>query len=227
MRSETSLRCSTAEPRPRSDVAPVRSRICLGFLHVNKYLNRPLAALIVRALHRTRVTPNQVTFAAFFIGLAGASAFSRGTPALFAVGGILAELSSIVDCADGMLARARGQMSDYGAYLDLILDRVNEFFLIAGAVLGYYAYSGNVRMLVMGLVTLSLYLLQVAIYYLTETYAGKGIMGRSAENRGLLLFLIFLFGVVNRIDLGICVLFAETSVINLYFLYSFFRQARR
>lgn len=227
MRSETSLPDSTAEPGPRGAAAPGGSRIYAGFLHVNRYLNRPLASLIVRALLRTRVTPNQVTVAAFFIGLAGAFAFSRGTPALFAVGGILAELSSIVDCADGMLARARGQMSEYGAYLDLILDRVNEFFLIAGAVLGYYAYSGNVRMLVMGLVTLSLYLLQVAVFYLTETYAGKGIMGRSAENRGLLLFLIFLFGVVNRVDLGIYVLFGETSVMNLYFLYSFFRQTRR
>lgn len=51
-------------------------------------------------------------------------------------------------------------------------------------------------------------------------------MSRSAENRGLLLILVFLFGVVNRIDLGTYVLFAETSVMNLYFLYSFFRQAR-
>jgi phosphatidylglycerophosphate synthase len=227
MRSETSLPDSTAEPGPRGAAAPVGSKIYTGFLHVNRYLNRPPASLIVRALLRTRVTPNQVTVAAFFIGLAGAFAFSRGTPALFAVGGILAELSSIVDCADGMLARARGQMSEYGAYLDLILDRVNEFFLIAGAVLGYYAYSGSVRMLVLGLVTLSLYLLQVAIFYLTETYVGNGLVSRSAENRGLLLILIFLFGVVNRINLGIYVLFAETSVINLYFLYSFFRQARR
>lgn len=224
MRSETSLPDSTAEPRPRGAVAPAGSRIYLGFLQVNRYLNRPLASLIVRALQRTRLTPNQVTVAAFFIGLAGAFAFSRGTPALFVVGGILAELSSIVDCADGMLARARGQMSEYGAYLDLVLDRVNEFFLIAGAVLGYYAYSGNVRMLVLGLVTLSLYLLQVVVFYLTETYAGNGIIGRAAENRGLLLFLIFLFGVVNRIDLGIYVLLAVASVMNLYLLYSFFRR---
>ena len=224
MRSETSLPDSKAEPGPRGAAAPAGSRIYVGFLHVNRYLNRPLASLIVRALLRTRVTPNQVTFAAFFIGLAGAFAFSRGTPALFAVGAILAELSSIVDCADGMLARARGQMSEYGAYLDLVLDRVTEFFLIAGAVLGYYAYSGSVRMLVLGLVTLSLYLLQVAVFYLTETYAGNGIMSRTAENRALLLFLIFLFGVVNKIGLGTYVLFSVTSAMNLYLLYSFFRR---
>lgn len=227
MPSERSLPDSAAKTDHRGPVGSSGDKFVIPFLQVNRYLNRPLASLIVRAVFRTRVTPNQLTFVSFFIGLAGAFAFSRGTPEFFAVGGVLTQLSSIVDCADGMLARARNRMSEFGAYLDLVLDRVNEFFLIAGAVLGYYAYSGNVRWLVLGLVTLSLYLLQAAIFYLTETYAGNGIKGRAAENRGLLLFLIFLSGVVNRIDLGIAVLFTVSSVTNLYILYSFLRQTRR
>jgi phosphatidylglycerophosphate synthase len=194
------------------------------FLQVNRYLNRPLASLIVRAVLRTRITPNQLTFAAFFIGLGGAFAFSRGTPALFAVGAVLTQLSSIVDCADGMLARARDRMSEHGAYLDLILDRVNEFFMIAGAVLGTYAWTGSVRMLVLGLVTLGLYFLQITVFYLTETFAGRGIRCRSAESRGLLLFLFFVFGVVNRLDLGIYVLFTVSLAMTIYFLSSFLRK---
>ena len=227
MPSERSLPDSTAECDHRRSVGSSGDRFIIPLLQVNRYLNRPLASLIVRAVFRTRVTPNQLTFAAFFIGLGGAFAFSRGTPALFAVGAVLTQLSSVVDCADGMLARARNRMSEYGAYLDLILDRVNEFFLIAGAVLGTYARTGSVRMLVLGLVALGLYFLGVSVFYLSETYAGRGIRCRSAETRGLLLFLIFVFGVANRIDLGIYVLFTVSSVMTLYFLYSFLRQARR
>ncbi len=225
--SERSLPGSAAEGRPGSAAVPAGYWFAPVFLQVNRFINRPLASLLVSALVPTAITPNQVTFAAFFIGLGGAFAFSRGTPGLVVLGAALAQLSSVVDCADGMLARARGQMSDFGAYLDLILDRVNEFFLIAGAVLGYFAYSGSVRMLILGFLTLGLYFLQVAIFYLTETYAGRGIRSRSAESRGLLIFLIFAFGVANRIDLGTYVLFSVCSATNLYQLYAFLRPARR
>ena len=223
MPSERSLPDSAAEIDCRRFPGASGGKFVIHFLQVNRYLNRPLAALIVRAVFRTRVTPNQLTFVSFFIGLAGAFALSRGTPAFFAVGGVLAQLSSVVDCADGQLARARNRMSEFGAYLDLILDRINEFFLIAGVVFGAFAWSGSVRMLVLGLVALGLYFLEIAVYYLTEIYAGRGIKCRSAESRGLMLFLIFLFGVVNRLDLGLYVLFIVSSVMNLYFLYSFLR----
>lgn len=197
------------------------------FLQVNRFINRPLAALLVRVLARTAVTPNQVTLAAFFIGLGGAFAFSQGTPGSFALGAALAQLSSVVDCADGMLARSKGRMTDFGAYLDLVLDRVNEFFLMVGAVLGFFAYSGSVRMLILGLMTMGLYFLVITVFYLTETYAGRGIRSQGAEGRGLLLFLIFAFGVVNRIDLGTYVLFTVAAGMLLYHLYAFLRPARR
>ena len=223
MPSERSLPDSAAKVDYRRSAGSSGDKFIIPFLQVNRYLNRPLASLIVRAVFRTRVTPNQLTFVSFFIGLAGAFAFFRGTPMFFAVGGVLAQLSSVVDCADGQLARARNRMSEFGAYLDLILDRVNEFFLIAGVVFGHFAWSGSVRMLVLGLVALGLYFLEIAVFYLTETYANRGIRSRSAESRGLMLFLIFLFGVVNRLDLGIYVLFIVSLVMNLYFLYSFLR----
>jgi phosphatidylglycerophosphate synthase len=225
--SERSLPGSAAERRLGSPALPAGDRFAPVFLQVNRYINRPLASLLVGVLARTAITPNQVTLGAFFIGLGGAFAFSRGTPAFFVLGAALAQLSSVVDCADGMLARAKGQMSDFGAYLDLVLDRVNEFFLMAGAVLGFFVYSGSVRMLVLGLMTVGLYFLEVTVFYLTETHAGKSIRSQTAESRGLLIFLIFVFGAVNRIDLGTYVLFAVASIMLLYNLYAFLRPSRR
>lgn len=193
------------------------------FLQINKVLNRPVAAVLVRALFPTSVTPNQVTLASFFIGLAGAGCFALATPAAFFAGGLLAQLSSIVDCADGMLARARGTASDFGAFLDLLLDRVNEFFLIAGAVLGHFRQSGREIDLVLGIFALGLYFLLTTQFYLAKNLLGDNRRGEAAENRSWLMFLIALFAVVNRMDWGIVLLLLISLGGNIGLLIRFFR----
>ncbi len=226
MPDEKSFPESAAEFDYRKSVRKAEDKWAFRYFQVNKYLNRPLASLIVRAVYRTRVTPNQLTYLAFLLGLVGAYFFFKGTPSAFIVGGILAQVSSIVDCADGMLARARDQRSEFGAYLDLFFDRVNEFFLITGFVLGYYRQSGQVHLLILGLTALGLYFLQITIFYLTKNYLKDGKKGETAENRGWFLFLMFLFAVINRPDIGICVLLGATAAINIFLTYNFFRLRR-
>ena len=46
-------------------------------IKVERYLNRPLASLIVRLVYHSRVTPNGLTFFSFFLGLLGAFFLSR------------------------------------------------------------------------------------------------------------------------------------------------------
>jgi len=196
------------------------------FLQINKVLNRPAASLIVRALYKTKVTPNQVTIASFFIGLAGAGCFALARRDAFIVGGILAELSSIVDCADGMLARARGTMSDFGAHLDLLLDRINEYFLLAGVVLGQYRFSGREIDLILGSFGLGLYFLLTTQFYLAKNLLRDERRGEAAENRGWLMFLIALFAVLGRLDIGLIVLLIFTFGGNIGLLFRFFRFGR-
>jgi phosphatidylglycerophosphate synthase len=196
-------------------------------LRINRILNRPLAAILVRALYPTRVTPNQVTVAAFLIGLAGAGFFLRGRPWAFALGGLLAQASSIVDCADGMLARARGQESDFGAALDLLLDRINEYFLLAGMALGYHAYSGRGDLLVLGLLGTALYFLLTTLFYLMSNHGGRAGKGETAEDRGWLMLAIFLFGATNRIDLAIYVLPPLAVIALLVIIFDFIRTRGR
>jgi len=217
MPNATSSPVSVPEPDARKSPAKEEGRYSIRGLGINRALNRPLAGLLVRILYPTRVTPNQVTLATFALGLAGAFFFLRGRPWAFAVGGILAQLSSIVDCADGMLARARGQSSEFGAALDLLLDRINEFFLMAGGALGYYFYSGRGRLLVLGLLGTALYFLETTIFYLMNSVQGIPRKGETAEERGWLMFGIFFFGVTNRIDLATLVLppFAVVAVLVL------------
>jgi phosphatidylglycerophosphate synthase len=194
-------------------------------IRINKYLNRPLAALIVRAVFPTRVTPNQLTWGSFLVGLAGACFFASGGHAGFAAGGVLAQVSSIIDCADGMLARARNSCTEYGATLDLLLDRLNEFLLLVGLAAGLYRTSGSVVFAGLGLLATALYFLETSIFYIVQDGAGQAKKGETGEMRALLLFLMSVFGVANRMEIGVSVLALFALGANIYLVFRFLRPA--
>ena len=98
----------------------------------NRFVARPLAAVVVVPLERTRVTPNQVTLATLFV-FAGAMAILILVPgwrALLAAVVVL-ELAYVLDCVDGQLARVRGSSSPVGAHLDFLMDELKAFLLVA------------------------------------------------------------------------------------------------
>jgi phosphatidylglycerophosphate synthase len=226
MRNERYIPESAAEFDYAKAARKSEDKFVWKYLQINKYLNRPVASILVRAVFRTRITPNQLTYAAFVIGLAGSFFLFQGRRGALIAGGLLVELSSIVDCADGMLARARNQRSEFGAYLDLYLDRVNEYFLVLASVVGFYKATGRLNILLLGLAALGLYFLQTTHFYLTKNYLRDSNKGETAENRGWFLFLICFFAVINRIDLGVYVLTVTTVVANVVLTYNFFRLKR-
>ena len=195
----------------------------LEYFRVERYLTRPLASLVVRLIWRTRITPNQVTVLSFLTGIVAASIFLRGTRQAFLVAGLVTWLASILDCADGMLARARNQQTRYGAYLDLFFDRITDFFLFTCAVIGHYIYSGNLLLLLLGGVSIALYFLQVTLYYLVREYQQELNQGASAEPRGLTLFVFSLCAVFARQDIFV---FVGTVEVVLNVLYRFVKFMR-
>jgi len=192
------------------------------FIKVNAWINRPLAWPLVKALKPTKVTPNQVSVASFLIGIAGAVCFSMGKPSWFIAAGILAQLSSIVDCADGMLARAKDIETEYGKYLDVFLDRILEFLLFASIGLGAYRASGQNIWLILALLASAVYFLHVTLYYITIHYFQNKTRGDTSESRALLLFLIMIFAVINQLDIAIWTLLVVSSLISLYVILDFF-----
>jgi len=209
-----SLPASEADSGIRKSVDKTEARFIPPFLRLNRHFNRPAASLIIRAVHRTRITPNQLTCLSFLSGLGAAFIFFQGRPRLFLVAGVLAQLASIIDCADGMLARVRGQASRFGAYLDLVLDRVMEFFLITGAAYGFFRATGRISPFIVGLVAGGLYFLQTSLFYLLKPYFGESRLGDTDESRAWLMFLIFIFSAVNRLDWGFYSLFAASLAVN-------------
>jgi phosphatidylglycerophosphate synthase len=91
---------------------------------IDYYYHRPLAALLVRLVAPTSITPNQLTVAALAFGLCSGFAFYAGVSGQIFVfaGALLLFLSIIFDCADGQLARVRGTSSMVGRALDGVAD---------------------------------------------------------------------------------------------------------
>jgi len=96
---------------------------------------RPVAHLIVLALLPLRVPPPAVVLANFAAGLAAAVAVTRGEYALAA--GLLV-LKTVLDGADGALARASGRVTAVGRYLDSECDLVVNAALFGA--LGYLTH---------------------------------------------------------------------------------------
>jgi phosphatidylglycerophosphate synthase len=97
----------------------------------NRLYRYPAArALLPLADRMPWLTPNHVTYLHIAIGLAAAAivAFTggRGAPARpwLVVAFLLCEARMILDCFDGVLARARGSSSTFGRALDEIADSV-------------------------------------------------------------------------------------------------------
>src|SRR5215471_7176383 len=118
----------------------------------NRLVARPLAALVVVPLARTGITPNQVTFATLPVFLAGAAvmALLQSWGALIG-GAAIIELSYVLDCADGQLARLKGTSSPVGAHLDFLMDELKAFTLIAAIAIRLWMPARDPRWLIEGL----------------------------------------------------------------------------
>ena len=93
----------------------------------------PVAIPLTRLLVRTPwLTPNRLTAIAGLFGVASAAAFLHGSLLL---GAVLFELRFLVDCLDGMVARARRLTSARGAAFDLATDVVTITLAYAGLAL--------------------------------------------------------------------------------------------
>ena len=100
------------------------------------FVLRKFSKLFTWAAVRLKMTPNQVTLFSFAVGLLSAYEFSRGTFWTIFAGAILLQLSIIIDCADGELARYTRKFSGLGAWLDAITDRIKEYLVFFALAYG-------------------------------------------------------------------------------------------
>ncbi len=99
---------------------------------VSRHLNRRISRPIARLLAHTPATPNQVSFAAIAVALGSMVCFIIGQNI---PGALLAQASSIIDGVDGDLARLKNMASEFGGFMDTILDRYADSVIYSGLII--------------------------------------------------------------------------------------------
>lgn len=110
-----------------------------AFVDLSDYA-RPAARWLVRRLLPTPVSPLHITLAYTAVGLAAASLFALDRWLLLAAALLL---KSMLDAADGALARARQRPSRVGRFLDSVCDFVVTAAVFAGITLGESRRTGS------------------------------------------------------------------------------------
>jgi len=193
---------------------------------VSRHLNRPISTLISKYLLKKRITPNQISFFSFTLSVIGALFFFLGGYVNLLIGGVLAQVSSIVDGCDGEVARLKFLTTDFGRWFDAVLDRYADAFLLFG--LTYYAYfpGENFLYLLVGFLAL---IGSFINSYTADKY--DGLMKRRTVpgkyyfriGRDVRIFIIFLGAIINQPVLILFVIAFTTNTENIRRIVMFYK----
>jgi phosphatidylglycerophosphate synthase len=102
----------------------------------------PIGVPLARLLSYTPIQPDAVTIASLIPALACVYFFWRGDALSLVWGALLFQLSWILDCTDGKLARLTGKFSPLGRRLDPTIDFFRKLVAMAALVWGAYRAFG-------------------------------------------------------------------------------------
>jgi len=190
--------------------------------YISKHINRKMSEPMAQLLAKTKVTPNQMTWAAFGIALLSFISFILGHNI---IAGLLVQLSSIVDGIDGSLARLKGMTSEFGSFLDSVLDRYADILIVLGLTLWSLSHETYSSIWLAGLLAIT------GIICVSYTRArispnhrhlfDKGF--KSLASRDIRLFLIMLGAVIGQAYFCLIVIAVLTNVVVFYRLIYMYR----
>lgn len=192
---------------------------------VSRVLNRKVSLRLTKLLARTSITPNQVTFLSFLVSAASAVFFAVAHPLY---GGLLAQLSSILDGVDGEIARLKFLKSNYGGLFDSVLDRYADFLIVIGMAYSWYSKTDNPMVLLVCAAALTGMPMSMLLKEKFHALTGRpfipasydGIFRYLPANRDGRLFIVMLGGILNLIPGTLIWLATITHLQTLVRLYN-------
>ena len=106
---------------------------------------------VARLLFRARVRPNHLTVLGLGVSIVAAYVFSVGR---LRWGAVLLAVAGLFDFFDGAVARLSGSDSDYGAFLDSVVDRYSDLAVLLG-ILVYYEQTADTLGAILTMCTLA------------------------------------------------------------------------
>ena len=108
---------------------------------------------IVRALSRSHINPNALTFIGLLINIGCGVLYAYGH---FFAAGLLLILAALADMLDGKVARLRGRVTRFGAFFDSVLDRYSDIIVYVGIMFFYARDTAQHSTLLVALTGLAL-----------------------------------------------------------------------
>jgi phosphatidylglycerophosphate synthase len=165
---------------------------------------RSVAAIVtepvVNVLHSCRVSADTLSMAS--LGCAALSGiayfFAGGNSLALALALFFLLLNGLLDGLDGALARKTGTASKYGDFLDHVIDRYADVFIISGIFLGGFLRADLGALVITGVLLASYLGTQAQAVGVGRIYGG--IMGRA--DRMIVLALATCVNLVYPVALG-------------------------
>ena len=194
--------------------------------YVSRYINRRISDPIAKLLTRTRIIPNQVSWASF--GLAALSFLSFIYNWNIAAG-LLVQLSSIIDGVDGSLARLKGMSSAFGGFLDSILDRYADILIMLGLTIWSVSNEAYPYIWLVGFLsitgTLGVSYSRARVSAELRHHFDRGFL--SLASRDIRLFIVMIGAIIGQGYISLIVIGMLTHLIiisRLIFTYSHLRK---
>ncbi|RLC63671.1 MAG: hypothetical protein DRI01_04790 [Chloroflexi bacterium] len=194
--------------------------------YVSKYINRRLSEPMAHLLARTRITPNQMSWAAFCIAVLSFVSFIFNQNI---IAGLLVQLSSVVDGIDGSVARLKGMTSAFGGFLDSMLDRYADILIVLGLTLWSMSHEIYPGIWLVGFLaiagTISISYSRARIGSNHQHLFDKGL--QSLASRDIRLFLIMAGAVIGQAYFCLIAIAALTNLVvfyRLFYVYKYFRE---
>lgn len=144
---------------------------------VSKAINRRFSKQVTRLVMNFNVVPNHMTAVGLVVGLLAAVLTAIVTPQtlwLLPIGGVLYQLSSMLDGVDGEIARLKFKHSDWGEWFDTVSDDVINLSYQLSVGIAAWRLSGNNLWLQIGLATFVLGWVVCFSLYRKLLASGKG-----------------------------------------------------
>jgi CDP-L-myo-inositol myo-inositolphosphotransferase len=173
---------------------------------ISRLINRRISTQISLRLARLKSppSPDAVSVVSAAVVALGGLAFAAGLPWL---GGVLAQVGSILDGVDGEIARLTGRQSKAGAMLDTLLDRLADIALLVGAAVATLKALDAWLALILSLMALSADLLVTYVHAFGEKISGRHpvLIGKlpGIASRDVRLFIMFIAGLALRPEFGL------------------------
>lgn len=123
-------------------------RSSLKNVHAEEFLDvyffRPIAFIIVKSFYQFPLTPNHYSFFSFVAGFTAAFYFYIGQ---MAFGAFFFFLFAVLDCCDGMQARMKKNGSEFGRFIDGLVDYTSNiacYFALGFGVTKVYPMTGDI-----------------------------------------------------------------------------------